>query len=205
MALHTAVLTSTQFGGYLPIITEKKVIGIGVLIDSGESRNYRTSLAASSFVPPSMAARLRGRKTRRLSSAVTGTPTRSSRRPSLAWGASAFQSTVRRPVMAIQSTGAPAPLRLKTSFIKFLPCNSDSEALFSVNPDIPALDALEQASRFIGTAREIAAVSAEDLNTEAPWATVYLLDMAMAIVDSVIETIVDENRRALDNSKRGAR
>lgn len=73
--------------------------------------------------------------------------------------------------------------KIKTSHHAFYPtrdCVEDD--LFSVNPGINVVTALENASCFLDVARA-------DCSEKEAYAAAYLVDMAKAIVDSVIKSI----------------
>ncbi|MCC7006014.1 MAG: hypothetical protein IT497_05150, partial [Ottowia sp.] len=85
-------------------------------MESGESRNNRNGLAASYFVSPSMVARLRSRKTRRLKSAIPGTPTHSSRHPQFESGVLVNKPHRRSMMMPLPQHCARAPTLEDFSF-----------------------------------------------------------------------------------------
>lgn len=68
----------------------------------------------------------------------------------------------------------------------FFSANPQGDLLFSVRADIPATDALEQASCFLSAARSAVYEAAEGSARESMYGAAYLVDMAKAIVDSAI-------------------
>ncbi len=105
------LLPTAHFMPYTDAVTSSKgVIGIGVpLQPHDESRGLSAESAASLSVPPVLAARMGERKLRRFPQGLSGTPTRSSRRPQLALGASVFANhSTWRPVMAHIAPFTPA-------------------------------------------------------------------------------------------------
>jgi hypothetical protein len=63
--------------------------------------------------------------------------------------------------------------------------NDKSSYLFRVNPDVPAGEALEQASLLLAAARDMAQEYIPlDLGNDA-WGLVFLIETAKAVVDSV--------------------
>lgn len=79
--------------------------------------------------------------------------------------------------------GAPAPVL--TTAISFHPLG-DAE-LFQVRPGMPARDALQAASQIFAAARGVAEHYCDNVpeNPNAMFATVYLIDMGKALLDSV--------------------
>ena len=80
-------------------------------------------------------------------------------------------------------------LNIKTIPYQFFPCTTDQKDLFSVNADIPVLDALEQANCFIATAEE---VLGEDLVNTRETAAFHLLQFGRATLQSVITALINE-------------
>ena len=79
--------------------------------------------------------------------------------------------------------------RTKTIPYQFFPCTTDQKDLFSVNADIPVLDALEQANCFIAIAEE---VLGEDLVNTRESAAFHLLQFGRATLQSVITALINE-------------
>ena len=106
-------LAQRQVCGYTATVTSKKgVIGIGVPMHRcDESRSFSSAeYAASLSVPPVMAARMGGRKARRFPQGLPGTPAHLSCRLRLASRAAVVANrSPWRPIMALSSSGAPAP------------------------------------------------------------------------------------------------
>lgn len=79
-----------------------------------------------------------------------------------------------------------------TSEMPFFPLGG-APALFAVRDGVPVLTALEQASCFLGTACEIAhGEMSEQASCGEYWAMAYSLDLAKAVLDSVVRTMLDE-------------
>lgn len=88
---------------------------------------------------------------------------------------------------AIQPKG-----RLVTSEVPFFPQGVD-QSLFAVRGGVPAREALENAACFLGTACEVAKGDlSEKADSAEFWAMVYSMDLAKAVLDSVIRTMLDE-------------
>ena len=83
-------------------------------------------------------------------------------------------------------------LNIKTIPYQFFPCTTDQKDLFSVNADIPVLDALEQANCFIATAEE---VLGEDLVNTRETAAFYFLQFGRATLQSVITALINEEAK----------
>lgn len=77
----------------------------------------------------------------------------------------------------------------KTIPYQFFPCTTDQKDLFSVNADIPVLDALEQANCFIADAEEL--LSEEIVATHESVAF-HLLQFGRAVLQSVITALINE-------------
>lgn len=73
--------------------------------------------------------------------------------------------------------------------VSFFPCNSDQTELFSVQTGVPALNALQMASTFLDVARDSAYQAGVSCNDNSANAAAYLVAMAKAVIDSVIESI----------------
>lgn len=101
-------LTSINSLGYIPAITEKNVIGIGLPVRSAvKAANRKVSGFFNSC--PSMAARWESRKARRLARAVSGSPILSSCRPDWTRDGSYPTTQFARSIMAQLSLGTSVP------------------------------------------------------------------------------------------------
>ena len=80
-------------------------------------------------------------------------------------------------------------MHIKTIHYQFFPCTTDQKNLFSVNADIPVLDALEQANGFIAYAEEILG---EDLVNTRESVAFHLLQFGRAALQSVITALINE-------------
>ena len=76
-----------------------------------------------------------------------------------------------------------------TKTYPFFSCNPERQNLFSINADIPVLDALEQANGFIAIAEE---VLGEDLVNTRETAAFHLLQFGRATLQSVISALINE-------------
>ena len=76
-----------------------------------------------------------------------------------------------------------------TSPFSFRPCTQDQAPLFSVRAGIPLDAALEMASSILSSARDAAETAgmAAASDTAAVWATFYLVDMALAVVNAATQ------------------
>jgi hypothetical protein len=72
--------------------------------------------------------------------------------------------------------------------IRFFSCNSNGDQLFSVNSTPPLIDALEMAHCFLVTAESNLRDTADRLNDSTAWASVYMLEMACAIVAAAVSS-----------------
>lgn len=113
-----------------PVTPAKGVAGIGLLKHRCDaSRSFFAESAALLSVPPVLAARAGSLRARRFAQAVSGRPTRSSRRPRLVSGAVVVANhTAWRPIMADQSQAAcqhtiPEVLKLRNA-VEFMDCLS---------------------------------------------------------------------------------
>lgn len=88
---------------------------------------------------------------------------------------------------------ASAPNR-KTAFTKFFSCNPQQDALFAINADISATDALEMASTFLASADGIMNAVAMECDNNSVWAAAYLVEMSKAIVNAAIGAVMREER-----------
>lgn len=77
-----------------------------------------------------------------------------------------------------------------TSPFSFRPCNPDQDPLFSVRDGIPLDAALEMAGNILSSARDAAETAGMAATSDAAsiWATFYLVDMALAIVNAATKT-----------------
>ena len=92
--------------------------------------------------------------------------------------------------------GASAPQTHSTSHYPFYRCTPEHACLFSVNQGIPAAAALEQASVFLDAALGVARDCAVEEIQDRYWTMVYLMDMAKAVVNSVLESQAAEGSEA---------
>jgi hypothetical protein len=82
--------------------------------------------------------------------------------------------------------GAPAPI-VTTSY-PFFSCGSEEQVLFSVEPGIPVIDALETAGCLLEEIEEMLKAMADE---EAPcWGRLYFI-ACKAIIDSVVQTLLE--------------
>lgn len=77
----------------------------------------------------------------------------------------------------------------KTAPHQFFPCTTDQKDLFSVNADIPVLDALELANCFLATAAELLG---EDIVNTSGTAAFHLIQFGRATLESVITALINE-------------
>jgi hypothetical protein len=80
-----------------------------------------------------------------------------------------------------------------TSPFSFRPCDSDHTPLFSVRDGVPLDAALEMAGSILSSARdaaETAGLAARD-DAASIWATFYLVDMALAVVNAAISATME--------------
>ncbi|SDJ61304.1 DUF3077 domain-containing protein [Pseudomonas indica] len=63
--------------------------------------------------------------------------------------------------------------------------------LFSVQPGVPVLDALEHASALLGVALEGARDLAIQGDEQQPWAVVYLLESTLALVNASVSGMME--------------
>lgn len=80
-----------------------------------------------------------------------------------------------------------------TRHIPFFPCNPAGAALFSVNPGIPAVNALEQAECFldatVNALRELAVDRGFAKGNGGMWSALYLAELSHATVQAAREAI----------------
>jgi hypothetical protein len=70
-------------------------------------------------------------------------------------------------------------------------CGSKNQKLFRINPDVPLMDALEQASNLLSCANRLALDGAMgDTEGQGVWAAHYLGEMAKAIIDDTMTTLL---------------
>lgn len=89
------------------------------------------------------------------------------------------------------STARPRHILAKHPFFS---CNSDLEPLFEVRPGVPLDDGLNIASTLLGAADSAAVLAAETGGEDAMWAAHYLIEMAHAILEAALHTLLQENR-----------
>jgi hypothetical protein len=94
------------------------------------------------------------------------------------------------------STSTPAAPDRRTLRINFLPCNPQQDALFAVNDDLPADDALQYASNFMDSAAAVMLDTAQEIDSASAWGALYLIQMAKAVVDAATCAITKERREA---------
>ena len=77
---------------------------------------------------------------------------------------------------------------MSTSAHAFFPANAEQRPLFAVVAGVPVNDALNQVSALLSAARDSAtsSVSLQEESSNHLWATVYLLDMAIAVVEATV-------------------
>ncbi len=98
--------------------------------------------------------------------------------------------------MTTQTPGASAPITTRTSFTRI---NAAGDLLFEVRPGVPAVDALEMASCYMASARDMASDCAQAYSGDQPdhfWAAFYLIEMAKAVLDASIKTLIQEINHA---------
>lgn len=88
---------------------------------------------------------------------------------------------------------APTPQRV-TKHHRFFQVNLRGDLLFCVREDIPAANALEQASNFLDAAVAAVYQAAEASDTAVAYAAAYLTEMAKAIVDAAVIAIGQEQK-----------
>jgi hypothetical protein len=78
------------------------------------------------------------------------------------------------------------PSSRTTSPFAFRPCTSEQEPLFTVRDGIPLDDALEMAGNILSSARDAAQAAGMAAKDDAAsiWATFYLVDMALAVINA---------------------
>ena len=82
---------------------------------------------------------------------------------------------------------AQQPVTSRTPFYRI---NAAGDLLFEVRSGIPVLDAMEMASCYMASARDVASMAME--NPSGIAGAYYLIELAKATLDSVIETWVKE-------------
>ncbi len=81
---------------------------------------------------------------------------------------------------------------IKTKPKQFFACNPTGGELFTVSAGIPVLDALESVSCIFNISRQLADNAAERFDNEVLWALSYQIEMGKAVLDSMIEALVEE-------------
>ena len=77
-----------------------------------------------------------------------------------------------------------------TGVASFCRCSTISASLFRVNPDIPATDALDQASVLMDCINRLTLIGGADAENGAPvWAAHYLGEQVKAIIDDLAASI----------------
>lgn len=103
-----------------------------------------------------------------------------------------------RSTMSNDTQGAPASSRT-TARHPFFRANANGDLLFDVRAGIPLIDALEMASCYLVSARDLCAESAERTTGENPdhaWGSYYLLELACAVLQGAITAVhADEKTR----------
>lgn len=80
----------------------------------------------------------------------------------------------------------------RTEALAFFSCNPQHEKLFMVRDGIPAMNALEQASCFLDSARTIAGYAGQSNDAALMFAATYLIDLAKAVIDATVEGSIQE-------------
>ncbi len=96
--------------------------------------------------------------------------------------------------MAVNTQGTTVP-------VSFFSCNSDQTNLFSVQPGVPVLNALQMASTFLSVAHGSACQADESCADNSGNAAAYLVTMAKAVIDSIIKGVefpCSDDRRMQD-------
>ncbi len=75
-------------------------------------------------------------------------------------------------------------VNITTEETSFFPCDGGKAKLFCVNEGLPLVAALEQSSVLLSAALGTAINTAHDDNTREAWATVYLIQMAAAVIEA---------------------
>lgn len=100
--------------------------------------------------------------------------------------------------MSNDTQGAPASSRT-TARHPFFRANANGDLLFDVRAGIPLIDALEMASCYLVSARDLCAEAAERTTGENPdhaWGSYYLLELACAVLQGAISAVhADEKTR----------
>ncbi len=186
-------LTPARRSAHHSPVTEKDVTGIGVLLYAAMSRSVFRSAAFLRLVAPSMggpggrAARLAGAYPVRQSRSVPPTPIGVVVRGSLNELEYASMSNT-------QPTSASSRATARHPFVR---ANANGDLLFEVRAGVPAINALELASCYMASARDLAgdcASAAEGENPDHLWGAFYLIEMAKAVLDSAISALHDEER-----------
>lgn len=95
--------------------------------------------------------------------------------------------------MTTPTPGATAPR--VTARLPFARANAVGDFLFEVRPGVPAIDAMELASCYMASARDLAAACAAETEGDTPdhlWGAYYLIELAKAALDSSIATLSNE-------------
>lgn len=85
----------------------------------------------------------------------------------------------------------------KLAPVNFFSCTADQDALFTVRDDAPVKEALEITQCLVSSARDAAITAAEALDGDQPhslWATAYLLEIAVAVLEAAVSGIHTEER-----------
>lgn len=83
-------------------------------------------------------------------------------------------------------TRPASPLLHTTGAATFGTCNAQNQRLFSVNPGISGVEAMEHASLLMNCVNTLSFLGAMDDGSEAMrWASHYLSEMAKAVIDDL--------------------
>lgn len=99
--------------------------------------------------------------------------------------------------MSNDTQGATAPSRT-TARHPFVRANANGDLLFEVRDGVPLIDALETASCYLASARDLCAVMAENSTGENPdhaWGSYHLLELAYAVLQGAIIAAVKQDDR----------
>ena len=99
--------------------------------------------------------------------------------------------------MSNDAQGATAPSRT-TARHPFVRANANGDLLFEVRDGVPLIDALETASCYLASARDLCAVMAENSTGENPdhaWGSYHLLELAYAVLQGAIIAAVKQDDR----------
>lgn len=131
----------------------------------------------------------RGSRKARWCSTSTSTPFRPAALIDV--GLSGFNLKLEQHIM---TTLHRAPTRTTTA-TPFFSINSAGDKLFSINPNIDLLDALEQASVFLEAALHDA-INASALADHQLHSVSFLIELTKSIVDSAAQTLINERSAA---------